>query len=154
MGLKLYYKKDDVFVEISDNVEDGLDPLTSVHDGKTGSVVTKQLYLRNNDPSKWYSNIIIRPIDLVDANPYGDIAYSETGWGVKLSEEENEPSSSEWEGIDWGGSIDIIDLGSDSGPDTTTYVPFWYLESCPPNTDAVIKTDIVINVSYTENAVI
>lgn len=154
MGLKLYYKEDDVFMEVSTSTEDGLDPLTSVHDGKTGSVVSKQLYLRNDNASKWYSNIIVKPIDLVDANPYGDIAYSETGWGIKLSEEADEPSVSEWEDISWGSPIDVIDIGSDSGEDTTTYIPFWYLESCPPNTDAKIKTDIVINVSYTENAVI
>lgn len=155
MGLKLYHKNtDDEFIEISANENDDLDPLTSTHDGKTGSVVVKQLYINNDDASKWFSNIIINPIDTIDANPYGDVGYDETGWGVKLSESINEPSESEWEDIHWGEQIDILNVGSESAPDITTYLPFWYLETCPPNEDAKIKTDIVINVSYTENAVI
>ena len=155
MGLKLYYKNDnDEFVQVSSDTDDGLDPLVSVHDGKKGSVVTKQLYLRNDDSAKWYSNIIVKPVDTVGADPYGDVAYNETGWGVKLSDQENEPSVFEWDDINWGQEIDMLDIGSDSLADTTTYYPFWYLESCPPNEDVKIKDDIVINVAYTENAVI
>jgi hypothetical protein len=153
MGLKLYYKENDQFYEISTNALDGLDPLSSVHDGKKGSCLTRQLYLRNDDFSKWFSNIIIKPVDLVDASPYGEIIYSETGWGIKLSPETSEPSTQEWNDIDWGAQITLADIGSDSVADTTSYIPFWHLENCPPNTEAQVKTDIVVNVSYTENAV-
>ena len=153
MGLKLYYKEDDEFVEITSD-SDLENPLTIVHDGKTGDVKTVQLYARNDDVAKWFSNIIVRPVDLVDAYPYGDVAYDETGWGVKLSEGSSEPSEGEWEDINWGEEISVANIGSDLGHDTTTYLPFWYLESCPPNTDAQTKTDLVIQVSYTDNAVI
>jgi len=154
MGLSLYYKEDDKFIEVSVDIEDGLEPLTSIHDGKKGSVITRQLYVRNDDSALWYSNVIVQPLDLVDADPYGDTAYNETGWGIKMSESISEPSIQEWEDINWGLSITLDDFGSDSGSDTTTYVPFWYYETCPPNEDAQVKTDIVINVSYTENAIV
>ena len=153
MGLKLYYKEDDVFKEIT-QASDLANPLTTVHDGKTGDIKTVQVYLRNDDSSLWFSNIIIKPIDLVDANPYGDIAYTETGWGVKLSPGSEEPTESEWDDINWGNQIDMSNIGSDGSYNITTYYPFWYLITCPPNTDAKVKTDIVLNVSYTENAVI
>jgi hypothetical protein len=154
MGLKLYYKDtEDQFVEISTD-DDLSSPLMNVHDGKTGDIVTTQLYLRNDDAAKWFSNIIVQPVDLVDPDPYGDIAYSETGWGIKLSAGAAEPTSGEWEDIDWGNQINMSDIGSDLAADTTTYFPLWHLVTCPPNTEAQVKTDLVVNVGYTENAVI
>lgn len=153
MGLKLYYKEDDVFIEISSG--QNLDmPLTTIHNGRRGDTITKQIYLRNNDPLKWYSNITLKPVDLIDASPYGDVGFNETGWGVKLSYGSVEPTNGEWEDIDWGNQITAQDIGSDSIGDTTTYFPIWHLETCPPNTNAQIKEDIVIQVGYTENAVI
>jgi len=152
MSLQLYYKENDQFIAITKD-SDLTNPLIMVHNGKTGDTVTIQLYVRNTDVAKWYSNIIVTPVDLVDADPYGDVIYSETGWGVKLSQGAEEPTSGEWEDIAWGNSINMADIGSDAAADTTTYLPLWYLETCPPNTDAQVKTDIVVNVSYTENAI-
>ena len=153
MALKLYYKdEDDIFQEVS--VGNLSSPVETIHDGKTGDVQTKQLFVKNDDSTLWYSNIVISPIDLVDPNPYGDIIYTETGWGVKLSSGEDEPSESEWDDIRWGEEIVIEDIGSDSSGDSVYYYPFWYLITCPPNTNAKVKTDIVLNVAYTENVVI
>ena len=154
MGLQLFYKNsNDEFVAITSN-RDLTSPLPTTHDGKTGDEQTIQCYLRNDDVTKWFSNIVIRPVDLTDANPYGDTIFTETGWGVKLSKGAEEPTKGEWEDIDYADSITMDDIGSDSGADTATYFPFWYLITCPPNTNAVIKTDVVLNVAYTENAVI
>jgi len=153
MGLKLYYKENDEFIAITES-GDIESPLLTIHDGKTGDTLTVAVYLRNDDAAKWFSNIRINPVDLVDANPYGDIVYSETGWGIKLSQGAEEPSVGEWDDIDWGDTISMADVGSDSTEDVATYYPFWYLITCPPNTNAKIKTDIVLNVSYTENSVV
>ena len=153
MGLGLYFKKDDVFYAIT-SVGDLTQPLTTIHDGKTGDTQTVQVYIRNNDSSKWFSNIIIKPVDLIDANPYGDIIYTETGWGVKLNNGSEEPTQSEWEDIEWGNEINVDDIGTNLLANTTAYYPFWFLITCPPNTNAKIKTDIVLDVAYTENSVI
>jgi len=153
MGLVLYFKEDDTFIAMTDS-GDLTSPLTSIHDGKTGDIQTIQVYVRNDDTTLWFSNVKIQPVDLVDANPYGDVVYSETGWGVKLSQGAEEPTEGEWDDIEWGNQIDMANLGSNSGANTTTYLPFWYYITCPPNTDAKVKTDIVLNVSYTENSVV
>lgn len=154
MGLAVYYKdENDQFIEVAIGTD--LDyPITTVHNGKTGDLKTVQLYLRNDESTEWFSNIQLQPIDLVDASPNGDVAYSETGWGIKLSPGAAEPTSGEWLDLGWGEQITMDDIGSDSSADTTTYFPFWYLITCPPNEDVSIKTDIVIDVSYTENAVV
>jgi len=154
MGLKLYYKNSlDVFVEasIGDNMST---PITTTHDGKNGDVSTMNLYVRNDDSAKWYSNIIITPVDLVDANPYGDVSYTETGWGVKLNQGGTEPTENEWADINWGEAINMDSIGIESAADTTTYFPLWYLISCPPNTNAQNKSDIILRVDYTENVVV
>jgi hypothetical protein len=153
MGLGIYFEVNSVKVEASTG-DDISSPIMTSHNGKNGDSQSLCLYLRNDDAAKWFSNIIVRPIDTVDANPYGDINYNETGWGVKMHKGGEEPSRAEWEDIDWGNQILLDDVGSDSAEDTTTYFPFWYLISCPPNTDAQNKTDIVLEVAYTENAVI
>jgi hypothetical protein len=152
MGLDLYYKENDEFILVTKG-DDKTNPIVTTHDGKTGDTITTCLYIRNDDSLKWFSNIRIRPVDLEDANPYGDVVYSETGWGVKLNAGANEPSQGEWEDINWGNTISMANIGSDLGADIAKYYPFWYLITCPPNTDAKIKTDIVLEVLSTENAV-
>jgi hypothetical protein len=154
MALKLYYE--DSYGNKSE-VSSGTDfsnPITTTHDGKNGDLKSVCLYIKNDNTSLWYSNIEILPVDLVDASPYGDVSYDETGWGVKLNEGGTEPTPSEWNDIDWGKKLPIEDIGSSLGADTTTYFPFWYLVTCPPNTDVQNKSDIILRVSYTENAVV
>lgn len=153
MALLIYIKNDDdTFTAVSTS-DDLSSPITTVHDGKNGDTRTVCLYLRNDDSAKWYSNIIVRPID-ISGDLYEDVSYDETGWGVRVNEGGTEPSPSEWSDIDWGDPIDMDNIGSDSLGDTTTYYPFWYMVTCPPNSDAQNKEDICLRVEYTENAVI
>lgn len=153
MGLAVYYKdENDQFVEASTD-SDFEYPIVTTHDGKKGDIKTIQLYMRNDDAAKWFSNIIVLPVDTVGANPDGDVIYTETGWGVKLSQGASEPASGEWDDITYGAQISMDDIGSDGGSDTTTYFPLWYYITCPPNEDVAIKVDVVLEVSFTENAV-
>jgi hypothetical protein len=148
MSLAIYYKDDnDQFVLVSDTF-----PISTIHNGRTGDVKTTQLFIRNDDDTKWFSNIVIKPVDLVDANPYGDVGYTETGWGVKLNYSESEPSNGEWLDLSWGEAISISAIGSNLAADKN-YKSFWYYITCPPNEDVKIKTDIVLEVSFTENVV-
>ena len=154
MALKFYYKDtDESYVEISEAPNQD-SPLSTVHDGKNGDIKTILLYARNTDPLVWYSHITIEPIDTVDAYPYGDINFSETGWGIKLSKGGILPTASEWGDILWGEPISLDDIGSDAAADTTTYYPFYYYITSPPNIPAENKTDIRLKVNYTENSVI
>jgi hypothetical protein len=152
VGLKLYFKENDEFVAVSQT--DQTSPLATVHDGKTGDVISTQVFVRNDDSDLWFSNIEVLPIDLGEGvAEEGDVSYEDTGWGVKLAVGTEEPTLSMWEDIDWGNTISFSSIGSSVVADTTTYNSFWYMISCPPNTDAQNKDNIVLRVEYTENAV-
>lgn len=152
MALKLYYKEGDVYTEISSGNTQA-NPLTTVHDGKTGDFISAQLFLRNDDATKWYSNIVVRPYDLTTTVDKDDTDYESTGWGVKLSQGADEPTLAAWGDIDWGDFINMGDIGESGIPNTATYFPLWKLITCPPNADAQIKNNLTIRVEYTENAV-
>jgi len=142
--LNIYYKDsegDYILVSTDSSITS---PVKTSHDGKNGTTALKLLYLRNNKSTNYYTDITISPLDLVDPTPYGDLSYTETGWGVKLSKGGTELSEAEWDNIEWGEGIDMDDVGSSSLGDTTTYYPFWFLVSSPPNTTAQIKTDIAL----------
>jgi len=153
MALGVYFRDSNGAMSLATNGVDTSNPITTIHDGKDGDTNAIVLYLRNDNATKWYSNILILPLDLIDANPYGDVGYVETGWGVKLNKGGSEPTDAEWADIDWGSHIHMDNVGSGVAGDAATYYPFWYLISCPPNTNAQNKSDIVLNVTYTENAV-
>lgn len=152
MTLKLYYKENDSYVEVSSG-NDSSQPITSVHNGKTGDVVSDQLFIRNDNINAWYSNIVISSYDSTTAPGKDDTDYDSTGWGIKLSDGEEEPTSSEWNNIQWANSIDMEDIGEPGQGDSTTYFPFWRLITCPPHTDIQIKKNIFIRAEYTENVV-
>ena len=153
MGLQLYYRRNDEFVAISQN---GImsSPLATVHDGKTGDMYVTQLYLRNDNPLVWFSNIEVFPFDKNAGEILkGDVNYQDTGWGIKLSLSSSEPTQGMWEDIEWGESVLIDKVGDSGNPDTAKYHPFWYMITCPPNHDAAIKENITFRVEYTENVV-
>ena len=96
MALLIYKYESDTYIAIT---EDTTSPIKTSHDGKRGDTKVLQLFLRNDSETKWYSNISIAPEDTVGAEPYGDLLYSETGWGVKLAAQESQPTTAEWEDI-------------------------------------------------------
>lgn len=153
MSLKIYHKDSGgSWVETTQD-DDLTNPIHTIHDGKNGDTKVVSLAIHNDgSTSLWYSDVAVVAEDLVDSGSMDDTIYEETGWGIKLSSEASEPTEAEWDDIDWGNQIDIVDIGSDSGADLS-YFPFWCLITCPPNTDAQNKQDLVIKTLYTENAV-
>lgn len=152
MGLKLYYKENDAYVEVSSG---GVfeSPVLTTHNGKTGDVIAEQLYLRNDNSALWYSNIVVSSYDATQTPEKDNSDYESTGWGVKLSPGADEPTLGAWENILWDNEIEMEDIGQTGTGDSTTYFPFWRLITCPPHTDIQIKKNIFVRVEYTENAV-
>jgi hypothetical protein len=147
MSLGIYYKNEEnQYIEVSRDQDLSL-PIKTIHNGRTGDYKVFQLYIRNNDTSKNFSNIVVSPEDFL--NPYGDneAMYNESGWGVKLSTSVSLPSVAEWENTPWG------EVASFALIEGTNYIPFWYYITCPPNNKVEIKTNIILRVYFTENAV-
>jgi len=148
MAIKLYYKENDSYVEVTQTT-----PVSTTHDGKDGDTISVQLFIKNDDATKWYSTVTIRPIDKSTSSTTDDTIYSDTGWGVKLSPGSQEPTLSFWNSLDWGEMISMGNIGIYGVADISTYFPLWYLITCPPNTDAQTKQNISLKIEFTENAV-
>ena len=133
--------------------EDGMQsfPITTTHKGNDGETVELLLYLRNDDPNQWYSDITITVDDI--SSPDDTQGDQGTGWGIKLVEGAEQPTRTKWATIRYGNAITMDDIGGAGSPDTTTFYPFWYRIESPPGEDVKTKIDIKIQIDATKNAV-
>jgi len=147
MGLGLYDEFGNKFSE------DGAQshPITTTHKGNDGESVELLLYLHNDDPTQWFNDITIMPVDV--AEPDDTLGDQGTGWGVKISKGVEQPNPTKWANIKYGNVITMDDIGAEGSPDTTTFYPFWYRIISPPGEDVKTKVDIKLRIDFTKNAV-
>lgn len=102
--------------------------LRSFHDGHLGSIMERIIYLRNDDSSRYYTNLLLR----YTVSSYQDFGeFGTTGWGIKFINGERRPTESEWDLVRSGESLSIPDIGSTEAADTHTYYPIWVRITCP-----------------------
>lgn len=125
--------------------------ILTAHNGVRGESVDVLLYLRNDNSSYYYSNLVI---SVVDSGGTDDtLGVYGTGRGVKLSAGSRQPTIVEWDNVLAGDFIDMSDIGSTSSADTTTYYPFWIRVIVPGNLPAQTYTDLALAVSASEHLV-
>lgn len=136
-----------------------------------GNAVTKKLYIRNDDNTKYYTDIMLRPATITGSPVLGSVLK------VKLLSGDAMPAESRWSSVGWngpedgadetspsecavlqapleGGAIDtrLPDLGAENAPNTN-YYPFWVrvesAKSCPVGG----SLNLGFLVSYTEHLV-
>lgn len=148
MGLGIYSEPfGDKFSEDGSQVS----PITTTHKGNDGEIIELLLYLRNDDPNQWYSDISIVGIDVSSPDDtQGDLG---TGWGIKLSAGLEQPTKGKWAAIKFANTIIMPTIGGVGSPDTTTFYPFWYRIQSPPGIDVQTKIDIKLKIDFTRNAV-
>lgn len=132
---------------------DGLLPIITTHDGVLGEVVETKLYIRNNNPSEYYTDITVVPVCLSSPDEVDGIT---TGHGVKLRLETvvgEQPTEAEWEATDYGNTVILDDLGAPGTGDTSTYSVVWLRVECPAGTSADNKENIVIRIYSTAHPV-
>jgi hypothetical protein len=152
VSLDIYYQiSAGVYIPfLEDDSEDDLLPIITTHDGILGEVVERKLYVRNDDPDEWYSNITIVPISNVSPNEVDGIS---TGHGVKLFEGDIQPTEAEWEATDYANTLSLSELGEAGSGDTSTYLPFWYRVEVPAGTPISNRETSVLRLSFTANIV-
>ena len=121
-------------------------PLRSFHNGHIGNFHEQIFYLRNRDPSVYFSEVIITPEMVGGYNDSGEFGL--TGWGIKLMYGKRRPTETEWDIVRSGESIQIPDIGTTEASDTFTNHPIWTRIYCPGKTDAQIRENMQLNVSY------
>lgn len=129
----------------SSRTEFTTNPLRTVHDGHLGGHYDIQIYIRNDDNTKYYSDITLVP---VSSTSPGDVLgeWGETGFGIKLLPGEQRPTEFEWDVVRSGESIILNDLGSTSSADIATYLPVWVRVICPASTPAQLKTNLGLKI--------
>lgn len=103
-------------------------PFAITFDGRVGGFKETKLYIHNDDPIYFYTNI---ELSLRDENSVSII--NNNGFEWKLFAGDQKPSFNEWKSIPVASSITFEDLGSLGNPDISTYLPFWIFIQIPAN---------------------
>ena len=121
-------------------------PLTTTHDGKTGSTLEMKLYVgRASGSTSSYERIQVKPVSLTSDNDIDPTGPSQTGWGVKvMADPGHTPTETEWSEVDYGAAVDIADISDNSK------LPFWYRIESPAGIRAGNKKNIALVVMFTE----
>lgn len=121
-------------VGLTDIVSD-VNPITTTHP-TTGSVVSVQLWLYNDDATKRYESINIDPTDIVTSD--------ESTW-TQLA-----PDVAGAAGT-YGAASAALTMANIA--DSNVAKPFWYKLTAPTGQVVSNKTDIKLTINYTEYAV-
>jgi hypothetical protein len=128
---------------------DAVSPFTVTIDGISGGAINRKLYVRNDNPGRWYDSIIVQAID--SSSP--SIADgSTTGFSWKLSATEDMPPIEQWQRIDPGNQIELgTRIGDPELPgDIVTFLPFWIRIEVPRNQRASNITSVSLRVTARE----
>lgn len=116
-------------------------PLRLAFDGRLGEIISRRLFLRNDDNTYQYSLITVQPVDTG-----GDsIIDGSDGYSWKLKVGTTEPLDEEWATITAGSSISFTDIS-----DITTYLPFWIRIEVPRGAPINLHDDVILRINATE----
>ncbi len=116
-----------------------------VIDGFRGGKDESLFYLRNDDVTKWYTNITVSLIS-TSYDGAGELGF--TGVSFKFIYGERRPTEAEWDAVESGASLMIPDIGTTALADTFTYHPFWVRVYIPGGTAADIIDSFEIRVYF------
>lgn len=133
-----------------DGIDDGLLPIVTTHDGVLGETVEVKLFVRNDDPTEYYTGVTVTPVCSTTPDETDGVS---SGHGVKLSLGSTQPTEAQWGAIDYGVGISLSNIGASGAGDTYTYTAFWYRVEVPAGAPADNKENIVLRLSYTANPV-
>lgn len=142
MAIQLYQNADNNSVIGTDST----DALYVGHNKRSTLEKVTPFFLKNEDTSKWYSNVEI------SFTSTGEEYYSGTnGFSAKMYYGELEPNSKVWERITAGDKLSIGRLGSPSGADTS-FKKVW-IKTSNSNYAEVGLYDIDLSISYAEHTI-
>ena len=123
-------------------------PFAITFDGCIGGYKEVKLFLRNDDASRFYTDLVVSLEDLqsppVTSRP-------EDGFVWKLSYGDTKPTFNDWSNIAAANSLAVPDdIGGVGDPDTSTYLPFWVFIQIPSNLDIQVMTGVKFVVSGNE----
>jgi len=132
------YESADAATQISEN-GDQTNPFSITAEGTNSNTIDTKIYVRNDDATKGYTNVIVQPYYSGGGNSKVSGQY---GWGWKLYSSDVQPTESQWSSVDYG---NILSFGSII---TTGFTPFWVRITMPPNRSPEVLIDTFLNITY------
>ena len=126
-------------------------PVQSFHNGVVGGAYDQLVYVRNTDPSKYYTSVQLLAENLGDYNDAGE--WGTTGWGVKLIYGSRVPTELEWDAVDADSTLVLPDIGSTEAADTFTNHPVWVRVYCPGAEPAQIRESMQLKMRCVQREV-
>ncbi len=145
MALKIYEEADPDTAFSQDG--DFTSPFAISFDGRLGGSREVQLFVRNDDATKYYTSITLTVEDTALVN---HVDGSETGFEWKLSAGDLQPTAYDWDQITAANTISLPNIGSSGSGDISTYVPFWLYIAIPRNVDIQSIDTISFTLTATE----
>jgi len=96
-------------------------PFRTTAEGFIGGTFVQKLFLHNDNPSLYFTDISIRIID----NSSGGIYIAKSTWSWKLIYATYEPVPEEWDQITKDNTLSFLSIGSTVEADTYNYYPIW-----------------------------
>ena len=120
-------------------------PITTVHHGRDGDTFEKQHYIIASDEHT-YTNIQIKAVSITSDDDIGLGSNSGTsGWGVKLTTQDYNPTETDWDAVEYGVATDIANIAA-----STTIRPFWLRIESPRGISIGNKENIKLLLFYTD----
>ena len=120
-------------------------PLRSFHNGHVGDSHDQLIFVRNQNPAKWFTNIRLQPVMIGGYKDLGE--FGDTGFGCKLLFGRRPPTEEEWDFVMSNSAIYLPDIGSCEAADTFTNHPVWVRLYCPGGTPAQIRESMQLNLT-------
>lgn len=115
-------------------------PLTLVVDSSAAAVTTNRLYLYNNDPTVYYSDVRLTVLNIP------------TDWSIKLSNQTQPLTEAEWAAIASGNTITWDTIGDPANADTN-YQAFWLRWEVPMGLAPTTNIAVKLYVQYVEHSI-
>ena len=148
MTLRVYEKP----TEATDLSVDGTftNPFSFSIDGRTGGTLDFELYVRNDDTTKWYDSISVSAV----SGSTNNLITGNLGFSLKFKVGNKRPTHEEWGEVVAGqAALFTEELGNSLEGDITVYLPFWIRIQIPSHQPATTIKDIKIVISATEHLI-
>jgi hypothetical protein len=125
MALKVY-SYDEFTETYTEHTMDGsmTSPIVTTHDSIELSVIQTKVFVRNDDPTKYYEDVTIKYM------PVSVVVNNVNGWKFKCYSQDKQPTDMEWQTVSSGNEVILGDIGTTDAADLD-YHPIWLRVEAP-----------------------
>lgn len=124
--------------------------LSITADGVIGTAKHMRYYVRNDDVTRWYSNIQLQAVVLEGEDI---VTGALEGFRWKLVAGDPEPLEEVWDLTSGGNQISLSNIGEGGSGDITTFLPFWLRVEIPRSSQVKSYQNIGLTITADENIV-